>query len=426
MHVLMVSQFYPPVLGGQERHVRNLAHALAARGHEVEVATIASGDAGTTMDGPVRVHRLRASAQRLPGVYSEEERPHAPPLPDPALRSALGRLLVHERFDVAHAHDWTVNSLLGPARRTRTPVVLTQHDYSHVCATKRMMRGDNVCPGPEPMACMRCAAGHYGPVKGAGVVLANMAERRVRARHVDAFVPVSSAVAARTDLTGARHVEVIANFVPDDLLVDPADLEVPSADAPILFVGDLTRDKGVPVLFEAYRRLEAPPPLTLAGRVLPETPPERAPGVVVLGPVSPDTVRQLMRGCLALVLPSIVLDCCPTVVLEAMAAGRAVVGSSSGGIPDLVDDGVTGFVVPPGDAVTLADALARLISDRAEAAALGRRGLDKVRAYTASAVTGHVEGLYRELVSRSPDTSPGEQGAPRDDASRTEDRHARR
>ena len=41
MRVLMVSQFYPPVVGGQETHVRNLAQALVAHGHDVEVATIA-------------------------------------------------------------------------------------------------------------------------------------------------------------------------------------------------------------------------------------------------------------------------------------------------------------------------------------------------------------------------------------------------
>ena len=69
MRVLMLSQFYPPVTGGQERHVRDLAQALATRGHEVEVATIATGgDDGTTLDGEVAVHRLRTTAQRMPSI----------------------------------------------------------------------------------------------------------------------------------------------------------------------------------------------------------------------------------------------------------------------------------------------------------------------------------------------------------------------
>src|SRR5205085_1325752 len=67
VRVLMLSQFYPPVIGGEERHVEALSQALAARGHCVSVATIAvSGAAGAETLGGVRVHRVRTTAQRLP------------------------------------------------------------------------------------------------------------------------------------------------------------------------------------------------------------------------------------------------------------------------------------------------------------------------------------------------------------------------
>ena len=108
------------------------------------------GDTGTTLDGPVLVHRVRTSMQRLPWLYSDLGRTHAPPMADPEISMAVGRLLADGRFDLVHAHDWIVNSAFGPARRARTPVVLTQHDYSHVCATKLMMRNGEVCPGPSP------------------------------------------------------------------------------------------------------------------------------------------------------------------------------------------------------------------------------------------------------------------------------------
>jgi glycogen(starch) synthase len=110
-------------------------------------------------------------------------------------------------------------------------------------------------------------------------------------------------------------------------------------------------------------------------------------------------VRELMRGASMVVVPSIVLDACPTVVLEAMAAGRPVVGSSSGGISDLVVDGETGLLVPPGDAPALAQALAAMISHPATAKAMGRKGLDRVRGYTASAIASRVERLYRQVAS---------------------------
>ncbi len=402
MRILMLSQFYPPVLGGQERHVRDLAQALVGRGHEVEVATIATaGDSGTTFDGEVPVHRLRTTAQRIPSLYTEAGRPHALPLPDPEVRAGIARLLVDGRFDVAHAHDWIVNSLLGPARRSGTPVLLTQHDYSHVCATKRMMRGDLVCPGPAPVACMRCASAQYGPVVGPGVVLANVAGRRARRAHVAAFIPVSATVATRTALVAYSHYEVIPNFVPDDILVDPASLDADRSGGPILFVGDVTRDKGVDVLFDAYRRLSTSSPLVLVGRLLPDAPVERPSGVELLGPVGPDEVLAHMRTAKIVVVPSIVLDACPTVVLEAMSAARPVVASSSGGITDLVEDGETGILVPPGDAAALARALDSLIDDPTRASAMGRKGLERVRLFTATAIAARVEGLYRQVASTS-------------------------
>jgi glycogen(starch) synthase len=401
MRVLMLTQFYPPILGGQERHVRDLAHALVTRGHEIEVATIGvDGDYGTAADGTVLVHRLRTTAQRFPRAYTETDRPHALPLPDPELRAGIGRLLAHRRFDVAHAHDWIVNSALGPAHRTHTPVVLTQHDYSHVCATKRMMCGDAVCPGPGPVACVRCASAKHGKAVGPGVVLANFAGRHARQVGTARFIPVSATVATRTDVTRSRGYEVIPNFVPDELLVDPAWLEkLDDGGGPMVFVGDVTKDKGIEILFTAYRSLSSPPPLVVAGRELPDAPVARPPGVELLGPISPAEVRGLMRGASMVIVPSIVLDACPTVVLEAMAAGRPVVASSSGGISDLVVDGETGLLVPPGDAPALAKALTAMTADPTSAKAMGRKGLDRVQDYTASAIAGRVERLYRQVAS---------------------------
>ena len=367
------------------------------------MATVATdGAPGTDRDGAVLVHRLRSTTLRAPGIYSEADRPHAAPVPDPELRAGIGRLLAARRFDVVHAHDWIVNSALGPARRRGTPVVLTQHDYSHVCATKRMMRADagggaSVCPGPGPVACVVCAARTYGPVMGPPVAAANLAGRRARRRGVAAFVPVSEAVATNTGLAGAVF-EVIPNFVPDDIILDSDGLG-PASEGPVVYVGDVTDDKGVAVLYAAYRLLDGPPPLVLAGRVFHDSPSDAPPGAELLGPQAPAAVQALMRSARVVVVPSVVLDACPTVVLEAMAAGRPVVGSARGGIVSLVEDGVTGVLVAPEDPAALAAALAGVIGDPVVAAEMGRNGLARVRSFTASAVAGRIEHLYRRVAA---------------------------
>ena len=98
MRILLLAQFFPPDIGGEERHVFNLANTLAERGHEVAVATqrMAGVPDQETLASGVRVHRFATAAMRLPGVYSTS-RPHHPPLPDPLGVRELSRIIRRER-----------------------------------------------------------------------------------------------------------------------------------------------------------------------------------------------------------------------------------------------------------------------------------------------------------------------------------------
>lgn len=78
--------------------------------------------------------------------------------------------------------------------------------------------------------------------------------------------------------------------------------------------------------------------------------------------LAPEEVAAALDGATALVLPSLT-EGLPRVAIEAFARGRPVVGSRVGGIPDIVEDGVSGLLVPPGDVTALADVLVRVLSD---------------------------------------------------------------
>ena len=104
MRILLLAQFFPPDIGGEERHVFNLSNTLAERGHDVTVATqrmVGVPDQETLASG-VRVHRFATAAMRLPGVYSTS-RTHHPPLPDPLGIRELSRIARQERPHVVHA-----------------------------------------------------------------------------------------------------------------------------------------------------------------------------------------------------------------------------------------------------------------------------------------------------------------------------------
>jgi glycogen(starch) synthase len=282
--------------------------------------------------------------------------------------------------------------------------VMTLHDYSHVCATKRLMEhGTRVCSGPSPARCLSCASAHYGAVNGAVTLAANTWSARRRAARVSRFAAVSSAVAGVVHAGGDTHTglnpEVIPNFIPDDIVL--AEIPPPGPAAPLLFVGDLTPDKGVQTLLDAYRQLNKPPPLVLAGRSEPGSEWKISNGVELTGPLPHGQVLDLFRSSYAVVVPSLVADACPTVVLEAMAAGRPVVAASSGGIVDLVVDGTTGVLVPPGDESALARALASLLDDPQTARAFGAAGRNRAREFTVSAVAERIERMYQGAIANS-------------------------
>lgn len=115
------------------------------------------------------------------------------------------------------------------------------------------------------------------------------------------------------------------------------------------------------------------------------------------GPRSETVVAEMMRDASLFVLPSIIaadgqMEGIPVALMEAMATGRAVVSTSISGIPELVEHGVSGLLVPPGDARALAAAMRELLEDRQRARQMGARGQEKVRAEF------HLAGCVTELL----------------------------
>jgi glycosyltransferase involved in cell wall biosynthesis len=109
-----------------------------------------------------------------------------------------------------------------------------------------------------------------------------------------------------------------------------------------------------------------------------------------------DDVAELLAGSDVLVLASYAIENLPFAVLEAMAVGLPVVATDVGALAELVDDGVTGWLVPPRDTAALATALGRLVADPERARAMGRAGRDRLDAEFSW--TGFVSGLREEVL----------------------------
>jgi glycosyltransferase involved in cell wall biosynthesis len=401
----MLSDVYPPVVGGLEQYVRRLSQELAARGHAVAVATLAQGTAPAfERDGEVRLYRLRGALHRATWLYGDAARIQAPPLPDPLLTRGLWRVVAEEQPEVVHAHNWLVHSFLPLKRASRAKLVVTLHDFGLVCAKKSLYYQGGVCSGPAPAKCLGCASAHYGPVRGVATLggLALMAP--LERASVDLFLASGRRTAELNRLRGSSvPFEVLPNFVSDEPARPVGQAEagylrqLPS-EPYLLFVGALGRHKGIHVLLEAYRGLVDPPPLVVIGASSTEASFDYPCGTTVLTDWPHAAVLRAWERCLFGIVPSIWADPFPTVTLEAMAAGKAVVGTSAGGLVDMIDHGVTGLLVPPADAEALRTAMAYLIAEPATRSAMGEAARRKVREFTANAVVPRLEAAYRALL----------------------------
>jgi glycosyltransferase involved in cell wall biosynthesis len=275
--------------------------------------------------------------------------------------------------------------------------VLSMHDYGLVCATKRFLNRGADCTGPRLGKCIRCANDYYGRARGFGVAVGtHLSEPRLR-RHVDVFLPVSSAVRDRCRIGEDELHRVIPNFVGELPPSPPADdprLAALPREPFMLYFGDVTIDKGGGQLIEAYRALDQSPPLVMIGRsFLKEV--DDVSGVLGLGPMSHDVAIEALRRSLFTVVPSLLPETFGLVALETAAAGKPIVASDIGGLTDVVVDGETGILTLPGSREGLRAAMDRLLGDEGLRARMGEAARARAGEFSPEAVVPRFEEAYR-------------------------------
>lgn len=261
---------------------------------------------------------------------------------------------------------WTGYTLESiPVARARGTVVVATRASAHIRAQAALLADEYAAFGLTAPA-----------------VSPRMIERECEEYERADYVQVFSTFALRTFLA--------EGVAPERLVLVPAGVEL--GDAPVartpaggplrvLFLGNVTLQKGVHYLLQAVRRLgPGAARLTLHGGLSAE-------GEMILrrfggewkGYLRGDELRRAFAEHDVLVLPS-VQDGFGSVICEAMAAGLPVVASAHTSGPDLIDEGVTGFVVPPRDVDALVTALGTLAEDRARCRRMGTAAAAAIRA----------------------------------------------
>lgn len=289
-------------------------------------------------------------------------------------RRAVAEVLdmVHQlEPDVVHTHNLfpglspaVLGAVSGSAR-----VVMTLHNFRLLCLPATLLRNGRPCQdcvgrAPWPGVVHRC---YRSSLAGSAALATSLVAHRKRGSfgEVDRFLAVSEFV-RQTHVRGGLPAERIAvkpNFA------WPSDQRVGAGDY-FLYLGRLSPEKGIDRLVAGWPSQVGRLVVAGDGPLRPQLAAAGRDGVEVIGAVEPDDVPALLRGARAVVVPSVCYEGGPRTIAEAYSTGVAVIASDLGGLPELVDTGESGLLVPSDEMSAWVAAVERL-SDDAEAVRMG-------------------------------------------------------
>ncbi len=381
MRVLQLVHGYPPrERAGTEVYAARLADRLRSLGHDVHTLA-ATQSPGAPMYGLGEEPGLTRVVQNAPyaGIRGGER--------DRVVERIIAELAARHRPDLL-----LVQHLRGLSCRLpdNVPTAWMLHDAWAWCAAGGLLLRDGApCPGPGA-ACPACASGWAkdGPLVDAALGLAGRLSRVIRADKLHRAyqrLPSSlraaaargsrevtaSALSARDanirDLAGRAKLYAPSRWLSEaaaaqglprpEVLPHGVDApRLPRSDGPFLFLGTIAPHKGPALVIEAHRRAGLSRPLAVHGPPGPDAAYNAA--VPSLGPV--DDPFPLLASARALVLGSTWPENAPLVVLEARAMGCPVIAPAIGGLPEIVTEGVDGWLYPVGNLEALAACLRRV------------------------------------------------------------------
>lgn len=393
MRILFVAYlYYPDITGGAARSVQTLAEALARHGHEIHIARFHQQKKPSEVINGVTVHYLK-----LRNIYW----PY-----DGQKRSSFKRMLWHviDAFNPWAMHDFS--KLLGKIRpdvvntsiiagfstaifyackRHGAKLVHTMRDYYLMCPQVAMYKNgkncNGICDSCKPFAQVRRHA-----LGNADLVLSN--SNFVASRH-----------AAQGMFAKNQPVKTLYNINLFPISPTPRQL-TPGKPLRFGFIGKLSETKGPESLLEAIKSLPATGwTLAVAGsgdaayvENLKAT--YQHPNLHYIGWAN---AADFYKEVDVLVCPSRFHDPLPRVVFEAYASGLPVIAANTGGLPECVDNGLTGLIIDPFDPAQITNAMLKFLNGELDYNAMSRACLARAENWSEPTVIkayeAHLNGL---------------------------------
>ena len=385
MKILLVNKFHN-VKGGSETYYFALGDMLKKAGHEViyfsmkdekNVSCEQEEYFVENVDFNAPMGKLQTIKASLKILYSFES------------KKKFDKLLTDEKPDIIHLNIFQsqiTGSIVDVAKKHKIPIVYTAHDLKSVCPNYQMMNNGVLCE--------KCIKGNYtncfktGCMKNSKLksLLATMEAYMYKFKKtyekIDLVITPSAFYKKKIDEAGVFKCPIvhIPNFLPEG-----TEYSLSESGNYILYFGRLSHEKGTMTLLKAYEKANVDKPLYFVGTGPIEEQLEDyvkehnlIDKVKLLGFKSGDELKNIVKNSLCVVLPSEWYENGPYSIMEAMAFGKPVIVSSLGGLPEMVESGVNGFIAKPFDITDLSNIIGKMcVLDKEDIVKMGNNSLNK-------------------------------------------------
>jgi len=319
-------------------------------------------------------------------------------------KKELSYILTIEHPDVVHVHN--VYPLISPSvlvacRKSDMPVVMTCHNYRLICPTGVFFDEGEICErcnGGREYWCVlkNCRENIFESI---GYALRTAVARKflLFKDYVTLFIALTEF--AKNRLIKAGFPEECIVVVPNMVSIPDSAID-PSGGRYVAFVGRMSSEKGVDTLLEAAARVpEVGVRLAGDGPIKPQLA-EKAPrNATFMGWLHKAQLASLYRKARFVVVPSICFETFGLTAAEAMSHGLPVIASRTGGLPEIVEDVVTGFLFEPGNAEELADKMKLLWESPNLCQEMGQAGREKaIREYSEDVYYERLMAVYKKAI----------------------------
>lgn len=402
MKILMVNKFHY-LKGGSEKYYFDLANLLEENRHEIAFFSMKNEKNIKTGKKEYFVEEIDLNSNNklkaLEVIYSKKN------------KKKMEEALDDFKPDIVHLNNFQRQlsaSIIAPIKKRKIPIVFTVHDIETVCPNKTMLDSDN-------KICEKCLGGNYYHCIKKKCIKESRLKSILGAieawyyrllgiytKKIDYIITPSEFYRNKLIQDGIKKdkIQAIHNFI------DIQEYDLKTEDEGYgLYFGRISEEKGVFSLLEALKEIKGQK-FYIAGDGPQKENVERiiqtrklTNQIKLLGFLDTVQVKDAIRKCRFVVLPSIWRDNCPYSVMETMAIGKPVIGSEIGGIPELVKNEETGLLFNYKNIDELKEKMEKLYNDKELAQNMGNNAKKIAnQIYTKDYYYSKIIGIYERLV----------------------------